>query len=95
MTHGALAIRALDAKHPDDKAPSDQYKRFVLATKIGAAAQGETVDLTIEEAASVKDAVGKLFPPGLFGQIWMAIDEAAKAPAAKPNGVHPEGAAAH
>lgn len=85
VTFGLLVVRALDAKFPDEKdlKPEDGFKRFLLATRIVNARLGEAVDLTIEEAKSIKDTVAKAYPPGVFGQIWQALDEAAKAKAGR------------
>jgi hypothetical protein len=93
VTHGLLAMRALDARHKEDEGKGEApMKRFMLATRILAVEDGQTIDLTIDEAKMIKDALAALFPVGLYGQVHVAIDEAAKAP--KANG-KAEGAAAH
>lgn len=83
VTHGIIARRALDAKFQEDAGKdADVYKRFILGTRIAGAKDGETLDLTIDEAKVIKDVVAKAFHVGIWGQIWAALDAAAKGPVA-------------
>lgn len=83
LTHGILATRALDAQFDDERhlKAEDGMRRFLLGTRIVAAMdKGETLDLAIEEAALIKECARKMYAPGVWGQLHLALDEAAKAP---------------
>ena len=79
VTLGFVVVRALDAKYRDDEsaAPSALFERYRLASRIRRAAPAQTVDLSIDEAKLIKDTVSKMYPPGIFGQIWDHLEEAA------------------
>ncbi len=77
-----IIARALDGEYPDDKAldPKVIYAtRWMLATRILGAAPGELVEIDREEAATIKSLCAKQFGPGVWGQVWKAIDDAASA----------------
>lgn len=79
VTLGFLVVRALDAKYRDDDgvAPSVLFERYRLASRLRKAGPGSAIDLGIDEAKLIKDTVPKMYPPGIFGQIWDHLDEAA------------------
>jgi hypothetical protein len=81
VTLGFAVVRALDAKYRDDEnaAPSALFERYRLASRIRKAAPDASITLSIDEAKLIKDTVPKMFPPGIFGQIWDALDTAAAA----------------
>ena len=81
VTLGFVVVRALDAKYRDEDnvAPSLLFERYRLASRIRKTAPDETIHLSIDEAKLIKDTVPKMFPPGIFGQIWDALDTAAAA----------------
>lgn len=79
VTHGLLVVRALDAKLDSEKIdPKDGYARFLLGNRIIACTGDSTVDLTIEEAALIRSVVAIAYPSGVFGQIWLALDNATR-----------------
>jgi hypothetical protein len=79
-TLGFVVIRALDAKYQDEQnqAPSALFDRYKLASRIRKANPDETVELSIDEAKLIKDTVPKMYAPGIFGQIWDALEDAAR-----------------
>lgn len=82
LTHGILAIRALDAKFEDERSmkAEEGMKRFNLATRISRALDltdgTGLVDLKDGEETMIRDCTAKAFPPGFYGQIHVALDEA-------------------
>lgn len=84
VTLGFVVVRALDAKYRDDDsvAPSVLFERYRLASRIRKAAPNEAIDLSIDEAKLIKDIVPKMYAPGIFGQVWDALEGAAGAVAA-------------
>lgn len=76
VTLGLVVVRALDAKYRDDDnaAPSALFERYRLASRIRKAAPDEAIDLSIDEAKLIKDTVPKMYAPGIFGQIWDALE---------------------
>jgi len=79
VTLGFVVVRALDARYRDDDsaAPSALFERYRLASRIRQAAPATPIALSIDEAKLIKDTVPKMFPPGIFGQVWDALDAAA------------------
>jgi hypothetical protein len=76
VTLGFVVVRALDAKHRDDDgvAPALLFERYRLASRIRKAAPNKTVDLSIDDAKLIKDTVPKMYAPGIFGQVWDALE---------------------
>ena len=79
VTLGFIVVRALDAKYRDDEnaPPSALFERYRLASRIRKAAPAQTIALSIDEAKLIKDTVPKMYPPGIFGQVWDHLDDAA------------------
>lgn len=77
--HPALTLRDIISSallnERDDERLSGQEKsiRFALATKIWGA-NGHPLELTVEEAALIKEAVGKGYKPIISGQVWAIIE---------------------
>ncbi len=71
-----MVVRALDAKYRDDDsvAPSVLFERYRLASRIRKATPDEAIDLSIDEAKLIKDTVPKMYAPGIFGQVWDALE---------------------
>jgi hypothetical protein len=92
LTHGIVVARALDAKYEDERnlAAEKGMKRFMLATRILGAPPGELVELKDGEPSLIKELTAKGFPPGIYGQIHLAIDAVLDrvSAAAKANGAH-------
>ena len=80
VTLGFVVVRALDAKYRDDEsaAASTLFERYKLASRIRKAGPAETLDLSIDEAKLIKDTVPKMYPPGIFGQIWDYLEAAGR-----------------
>ena len=76
VTLGFVVVRALDAKYRDDEsvAQSLLFERYRLASRIRKAVPADTIDLSIDEAKLIKDTVPKMYAPGIFGQIWDALE---------------------
>ena len=81
LTHGIVAVRAIDAQLPDDKElkPEDVRKRFILGARI---MDGGLVDLKPDEAALIQKRAC-VFGIAIAGQVIAALDgePAASAPA--------------
>lgn len=67
----------------DDVNPSEQekLKRYEIALKLSGQDQPE---LSIEEAAKLKERVGKIYGAGVVGPVFGILEQAAQAPVAKP-----------
>ena len=76
VTLGFAVVRALDAKYRDEDsvAPAVLFERYRLASRIRRTVPGKTIDLSIDEAKLIKDTVPKMYAPGIFGQIWDALE---------------------
>jgi hypothetical protein len=76
VTLGFVVVRALDAKYRDDDsvAPSALFERYRLASRIRKAGPDQAIALSIDEAKLIKDTVPKMYPPGIFGQVWDALE---------------------
>ena len=76
VTLGFVVVRALDAKYRDDDSvsPSVLFERYRLASRIRKAAPEATIVLSIDEAKLIKDTVPKMYAPGIFGQVWDALE---------------------
>ena len=53
----------------------EKIKRFTLAQKI---APMQVVEISIEEAATIKELVGKAYGPLIVGRVYALIEEATK-----------------
>lgn len=54
----------------DKTSPEEKVKRFKLAMRIE---EGDT-EITIEEAALLKDLVGEMFGPLIVGRVWEILE---------------------
>ena len=72
LTHGIVAVRALDAKMPgdDDLKPEDVRKRWMLGTKI---LGSDLAEITASEASLITDRVVH-FGTSIAGPIIHALD---------------------
>lgn len=70
-----VACNALLMPYPDEQQLSgtDKYRRFKLADKISAA-NGEAVDLSVEEVADLKKLIAKAFSPLVVGRAYDKLD---------------------
>lgn len=77
VTLGSIMATALLAQvQGDDATGAEKAKRFALAVKVSA--DDLPVDLTVEEAAKIKELVGKAMGALVVGQVWNAIENAGK-----------------
>lgn len=86
LTHGIVAVRALDSKLPGDEniKPEDVRKRWILGAKI---LGGELVELTATEASLITDRLVH-FGTAIAGPIIYALDNPpAKAVVPEPTAV--------
>ena len=72
-TFKTVALNALLASFPDEQNLSgeDKFKRYQLAMKINANSE---VELSVEEAALIKQLVGKGFAPLVVGRMFEMIE---------------------
>ena len=76
VTLGFVVVRALDAKYRDDDSVAPSVLCYRLASRIRKAGPDATIDLSIDEAKLIKDTVPKMYAPGIFGQVWDALEGA-------------------
>ena len=73
-TLGLVAATALIAQGADETLTGEQkLKCFRLARRISDA-DGPVVDITVEDAALIKERIARLYPPLVSGQAWHMID---------------------
>ena len=77
MTLGDVCVNALETPTDSDHTMpgADKFKLDQLARKIY---QNANADLTVEELATLKDRVGKLWGPLIVGAAWRLLDPAQK-----------------
>lgn len=72
FTLKSAAIEALMLMSPDDQAGGEEkFSRYNLAIKVNA---GGEVELTPEEAAMIKQRIGKIFGPSVLGPAWTLLN---------------------
>lgn len=55
----------------------ERYRRFKLALAIDAAAKDGMAEISVEDAATIKAAVGAAWPPFVVGPVYDALEAAA------------------
>jgi hypothetical protein len=66
------AVEALVALAPDDRANGEEKcKRWQLAVRVNG---GGEVELSPEEAAMVKERIGRLYGPLVIGPAWQLLN---------------------
>lgn len=72
LTLKKACIEALMAQTQDDRASGEvKFKRYELAVKVNS---GATVDISPEEAAMLKDLIGKVYGPGVVGPAYKLLN---------------------
>lgn len=74
VTLGMISIEAL---LQDDKDATGQQKldRFLLAQRINSASEDPNIEVTPEEAASLKELIARGYPPLICGQAWLLLNK--------------------
>jgi len=77
MTLGDAAVLALESQIEEDRTTTGdaKFKQDELARKIYKNAKAS---LTVEEIASIKTRIGKVFPPMTVGAAWRLLDPSLK-----------------
>lgn len=77
-TAGAIFIMLLFASPAKDKQGNEgkeKFKRYQLAERINAAEKaGSLVEITVEEAATIKEIAGHWLTPKAIGPVWNALE---------------------
>lgn len=75
FTLAAVACNALLMPYPDEQSLSgaDKFRRYKLADKI-TSANGQGVDLSVEEIADLKKLIGKGYGPLVVGRAYEILD---------------------
>jgi len=70
----SVSIEALLATYKNEVSLSgeDKLKRWELAVKLRSVT--DTVELTVEEVALIKNLVGKAYGPVIVGQTWKVLE---------------------
>lgn len=77
LTLGDVAVTALESPTEDDKAKTgeEKFKLDQLARKVY---QNKSVTLTVEEIATIKERIGKIYGPLVVGATYPLLDPAQK-----------------
>lgn len=72
-TLGLISVNALLAAFADEQAlpGTDKVRRYELARKVR---KGGVVEVTAEDAALIKQLIGKAYAPLVVGQAWGMLD---------------------
>jgi hypothetical protein len=53
--------------------PEEKNARFLLALKLNNGS-GDTVEITVEEAAMIKQCIGRIYAPEVVGRSWAMLN---------------------
>lgn len=76
-TIGGILIAALLLSAEGEKDGKAKYERWKLVQRIEKA-EGEVVELSVDEAKLIKDHAALFLAPMLLGPVWDAIEDAGK-----------------